>query len=83
MTNKWKEYPAPEEDIAKLNERRSDLVKWVIDRFHILLADGREDDACEFMEEWSEWVDPQLYINESTVFFDENELKEHYKSAKG
>ena len=39
--------------------------------------------ACEFMEEWAEWVDPQVYINESTVFFDENEVKEHYESAKG
>ena len=83
MNDQWKEYPAPDEDVLKLNTVRSDLVQWVIDRFHVLLADGREDDACEFMEEWAEWVEPQVYINESTVFFDENELKEHYESAKG
>ena len=82
MNDEFKEYPVPEKDTLRLNKVRSDLVQWVIDRFHILLADGKEDDACEFMEEWSEWVDPQLYINESTVFFDENEIRELYESIK-
>jgi len=80
MNNEFKEYPVPEEDVVKLNTVRSDLVQWVIDRFHVLVAEGREDDATYLMEEWSEWVDPQLYINESTLFFDEEELKDEYES---
>ena len=80
MNNEFKEYPAAEEDVVKLNLVRSDLVQWVIDRFHTLVAEGREDDATYLMEEWSEWCDPQLYINESTLFFDEGELKDEYES---
>ena len=80
MNDQWSEHLAPEEDKLKLNMVRSDLVQWVIDRFHVLVAEGREDDATYLMEEWSEWVDPQLYINESTLFFDEEELKDEYKS---
>ena len=80
MNDQWSEHLAPEEDKLKLNMVRSDLVQWVIDRFHVLVAEGREDDATYLMEEWSEWVDPQLYINESTLFFDEGELKDEYES---
>ena len=80
MNNEFKEYTPAEEDVVKLNLVRSDLVQWVIDRFHVLVAEGREDDATYLMEEWSEWVDPQLYINESTLFFDEEELKDEYES---
>ena len=80
MNDHWNEHLAPEEDVDKLNLVRSDLVQWVIDRFHVLVAEGREDDATYLMEEWSEWVDPQLYINESTLFFDEEELKDEYES---
>ena len=47
-----------------------------------MLAEERECDALAFMDEWFEWVDKDSYINESTLFFDENELKEYYKSAK-
>tara|TARA_B100001094_G_scaffold214144_1_gene208204 strand:+ start:430 stop:681 length:252 start_codon:yes stop_codon:yes gene_type:complete len=82
MNNEFKQYPAPEEDALRLNTVRSDLVQWVIDRFHTLVAEGREDDATYLMEEWSEWCDPQLYINESTLFFDENEIRELYESIK-
>tara|TARA_B100001094_G_scaffold166880_1_gene161506 strand:- start:715 stop:960 length:246 start_codon:yes stop_codon:yes gene_type:complete len=80
MNDQWSEHLAPEEEKFRLNMVRSDLVQWVIDRFHTLVAEHREDDAVYLMEEWSEWVDPQLYINESTLFFDEEELKDEYKS---
>ncbi len=82
MKDEFKEYPAPEEDVLRLNTVRSDLILWLVERFQTLLAEGRHDDACYFMDEWFEWVDKETYINESTLFFDENELKELYKSAK-
>ena len=33
-------------------------------------------------DEWFEWVEKKTYINESTVFFDGDELNELYKQSK-
>ena len=82
MNEEFKEYPAPDEDVLKLNTVRSDLILWIVERFQTLLAEGREDDACCFMDEWFEWMDKDTYINESTLFFDEEELNELYKQIK-
>jgi len=82
MNDDWKEYPAPDEDAHRLNCVRSDLILWIVERFQYLLAEGKHDDALNFMDEWFEWIDKDSYINESTLFFDENELKEYYKSTK-
>ena len=76
------EQPAPEEDALRLNVVRSDLILWIVERFQTLLAEGREEDACHFMDEWFEWMDKDTYINESTLFFDEEELNELYKQIK-
>ena len=82
MNEEWNEYPAPAEDALKLNTQRSTLILWIVERFQTLLAEGREDDACYFMDEWFEWMDRETYINESTLFFDEEELNELYKQIK-
>ena len=82
MNNEFNEHPAPEEDRLRLNTVRSDLILWIVERFQTLLAEGRHDDACYFMDEWFEWVDKESYINESTLFFDENEINELYESTK-
>ena len=82
MNEKWSEHPVPDEDVLRMNTVRSNLILWIVERFQTLLAEGKTDDACYFMDEWFEWVDKDSYINESTLFFDENELKELYKSAK-
>ena len=82
MNEEFKEYPAPDEDVLKLNTVRSDLILWIVERFQTLLAEGREDDACYFMDEWFEWMDKETYINESTLFFDSDELKDLYESVK-
>ena len=74
--------PAPEEDALRLNTVRSDLILWIVERFRTLSAEGREEDACHFMDEWFEWMDKETYINESTLFFDSDELKELYESVK-
>ena len=73
---------APEEDRLRLNTQRSALILWIVERFQTMLAEERECDALAFMDEWFEWMDKETYINESTLFFDENELKELYESAK-
>ena len=83
MNEEFKEYPAPDEDVLKLNTVRSDLILWIVERFQLMLAEGRECDALCFMDEWFEWMDKESYINESTLFFDEDELNELYKSVKG
>ena len=82
MNDEWKEYDAAEEDVLRLNSVRSDLILWLVERFQTLLAEGKQEDALCFMDEWFEWMDKKTYINESTLFFDENELKELYESAK-
>ena len=82
MNDEWKEYDAAEEDVLRLNSVRSDLILWIVERFQTLLAEGREDDACYFMDEWFEWMDKETYINESTLFFDSDELKDLYESVK-
>ena len=83
INEEFKEYPAPDEDILKLNTVRSDLILWIVERFQLMLAEERHNDALAFMDEWFEWVDKETYINESTLFFDENELKDLYESVKG
>ncbi len=83
MNDEEWEYPAPEKDALRLNTVRSDLILWIVERFQYLLAEGDQCDALAFMDEWFEWVDKDSYINESTLFFDEEELNELYKSVKG
>ena len=83
MNEEFKEYPAPDEDVLKLNTVRSDLILWIVERFQLMLAEGRECDALAFMEEWFEWMDRDTYINESTLFFDGDELNVLYESVKG
>ena len=82
MNDEFKEYPAPDEDVLKLNTVRSDLILWIVERFQLMLAEERHNDALAFMDEWFEWVDKETYINESTLFFDGEELNELYESIK-
>ena len=82
MNDEFLEYPAADEDVLKLNTVRSDLILWIVERFQLMLAEERHNDALAFMDEWFEWVDKETYINESTLFFDEEELNELYKQNK-
>ena len=77
------EQPADDEHVLRLNTVRSDLILWIVERFQTMLAEERECDALAFMDEWFEWVDKETYINESTLFFDGEELNELYESVKG
>ena len=82
MNEEFKEYLADDKDALRLNVVRSDLVVWIVERFQLMLAEERHNDALAFMDEWFEWVDKDSYINESTLFFDEEELNELYKQIK-
>ena len=82
MNEEFKEYPADDKDALRLNVVRSDLILWIVERFQLMLAEGRYNDALAFMDEWFEWVDKETYINESTLFFDGEELNELYESIK-
>mgnify|MGYP001324020314 CR=1 FL=1 len=83
MNEKWDEHPVPDEDVLRMNTARSALILWIVERFQLMLAEGRECDALAFMDEWFEWMDKDSYINESTLFFDGDELNELYESVKG
>ena len=72
----------PDDDTSKLNKQRSELIYWIVGRFHELLAEGKDEEGFALMDEWFEWVDKKTYINESTVFFDGDELHELYKQSK-
>ena len=74
---------APEEDRLRLNTQRSALILWIVERFQLMLAEERHNDALAFMDEWFEWIDKDSYINESTLFFDGDDLNELYESVKG
>ena len=78
MTNEF--VHVPEDDQLRLSEVRSDLILWIVERFRYLRDSGRDDDAVYFADEWFEWLSPDDYINESTTFYNENELQELYKS---
>ena len=83
MIEEFESHPAPDEDVMRMNQVRGDLVLWIVDRFQELRAEGRESDALYFADEWFEWLDKDSYINESTLFFDGDELNELYESVKG
>ena len=65
-----------------IQDARVDLIHWIVERFRYLHAEGDQGDALAFADEWFEWIDRDSYINESTLFFDEEELNELYKQNK-
>ena len=77
MTNQTPESEFME---IRVSGERDNICEWVMDRFRALIAEERVDDALAFADEWVEWMDPDNYINESTHFYDEYELKELYES---
>ena len=82
MNEEWTECDVSEEDRSTLNDARGNLILWIVERFRYLRAEDRESDALCFADEWFEWLSPDDYINESTLFYDENEIKELYESIK-
>ena len=67
-------------DALRISQQRDAICDWVEDRFFQLIKEERHDDAIDFANEYIEWMNPDLYINESTHFFNQHELTELYES---
>ncbi len=70
------------EDALRISQYRDDIYDWACDRFQQLIADGDNDSALALADEFFEWLDPEQLDNELTLFFDEDELQEHYQSIR-
>ena len=70
-------------DALRISRQRDAIYDWVVDRFRVQISENDINGAMALADEFFEWMDPRTYINESTLFFDENELKELYESVKG
>jgi len=69
-------------DALRISQQRDDVCEWIVDRFRLLIQEERVDDALAFADEWFEWMDPENYINEETLFYAEDELQELYESLQ-
>tara|TARA_Y100000356_G_C11013784_1_gene159685 strand:+ start:75 stop:302 length:228 start_codon:yes stop_codon:yes gene_type:complete len=67
-------------DALRISGQRDDICEWAVARFRELMEENRIDDAISFADEFFEWLDPNNYINESTHFYNVDELTELYES---
>ena len=72
--------PMNNELALQISEQRDDICEWMMTRFRELMSEERIDDALHFADEWFEWMDPEGYINETTHFYNEDELLQLYLS---
>lgn len=64
----------------QISEQRDDICEWMVARFRELMDENRVDDAIALADEYLEWVNPDSYIDESTHFYNEDELLQLYLS---
>ena len=69
-------------DALRISGQRDEISEWAVARFRELMEEDRIDDAIAFADEFFEWLDPNNYENEETVFFNEEELLQHYMSME-
>lgn len=69
-------------DALRISEQRDDISEWAIARFRELMEEDRIDDAISFADEWFEWLDPENYESEETLFYDEQDLIALYVSME-
>lgn len=62
----------------QISEQRDEICNWMVERFRNLLEEKRTEDAMALGDEFFEWADPENYINESTMFYNEDALKQLY-----
>ena len=67
-------------DALRISGQRDEISEWAVARFRELMEKNRIDDAISFADEFFEWLDPNNYINESTHFYNVDELTELYES---
>ena len=66
----------------QISEQRDDICEWMMTRFRELMSDDRIDDALHFADEWFEWMDPEGYANEQTLFYNEEQLMDHFMTME-
>ena len=62
----------------QISEQRDTICNWMVERFREHLNEKRMEDAMAIGDEFFEWADPENYINESTLFYNEDALKQLY-----
>jgi hypothetical protein len=65
-----------------ISAQRTALHDWVCDRFSLLLSTDSADSALAFADEWFEWLDPDSVNTETTLYFNEDELKGLYEQVR-
>ena len=65
----------------RISAQRDSIYEGVVNQFCTLMANERIDDALALADEFFEWMDPRTYINESTHFYLEDDLREVYRRA--
>ena len=58
------------EDTLRISQQRDDIYDWVVERFKVLMAEERIDDALYLADEFFEWMDPNQLEQEETLFSD-------------
>ena len=64
----------------QISEQRDQICNWMVERFRYLIEEKRMEDAMAIGDEFFEWADPENYINESTLCYNEDALKRLYIS---
>jgi len=62
-------------DALRISEQRDEICEWVVEHFRELIAEDRHDDAICFADEWFEWLDPENYESEETLYTNYDELR--------
>ena len=58
------------EDTLRISQQRDNIYDWVVERFKVLMAEERIDDALYLADEFFEWMDPNQLEEEDTLFAD-------------
>ena len=68
-------------DALRISRQRDAIYDWVVDRFRVQISENDINGAMALADEFFEWMDPRTYINESTHFYLEDDLREVYRRA--
>ena len=68
-------------DALRISRQRDAIYDWVVGRFRVQISENDIDGAMALADEFFEWMDPRTYINESTHFYLEDDLREVYRRA--
>lgn len=69
--------------VERLSAQRDEIYDSVVDRFRVLIAEDRHDDAIALADEFYEWMDPNQLEEEETHYYNEEELEQVYEERFG